>query len=79
MPDIKTVFARNLSRLLDEHNETQAELADKMQVAPSSVSGWCTGAKMPRMNKVGSYFIYTAEQLVPLSIVLYISHSFHFS
>ncbi len=52
MPDIKTVFARNLSRLLDEHNETQAELADKMQVAPSSVSGWCTGAKMPRMNKV---------------------------
>lgn len=52
MPDIKTVFARNLSRLLDEHNETQAELADKMHVAPSSVSGWCTGAKMPRMNKV---------------------------
>lgn len=52
MPDIKTVFARNLSRLLDEHNETQAELADEMHVAPSSVSGWCTGAKMPRMNKV---------------------------
>ena len=52
MPDIKTVFARNLSRLLDEHNETQAELADKMHVAPSSVSGLCTGAKMPRMNKV---------------------------
>ena len=22
MPDIKTVFARNLSRLLDEHNKT---------------------------------------------------------
>lgn len=52
MSDIKKVFGRNLSRLLEEHHETQADLAEKMQVAPSSVSGWCTGTKMPRMNKV---------------------------
>ena len=52
MSDIKKIFARNLSRLLEENRETQADLAEKMKVAPSSVSGWCTGAKMPRMDKV---------------------------
>lgn len=52
MSDIKKTFGRNLTKLLEEYKETQADLAEKMHVAPSSVSGWCTGAKMPRMDKV---------------------------
>ncbi len=52
MADIKKIFGLNLSRLLEENHETQADLAEKMRVAPSSVSGWCTGTKMPRMDKV---------------------------
>lgn len=50
--DIKKTFAKNLSNLLASSGVTQAELADRMNVAASSVSGWCTGAKMPRMDKV---------------------------
>lgn len=67
MSDIKRIFGRNLSRLLEEHHETQAELAEKMHVAPSSVSGWCTGAKMPRMNKVewlASHFNVSRADLI---------------
>lgn len=67
MSDIKRIFARNLSRLLDEYQETQADLAEKMHVAPSSVSGWCTGAKMPRMDKVewlASHFNVSRADLI---------------
>lgn len=67
MSDIKKIFARNLSRLLEENRETQADLAEKMKVAPSSVSGWCTGAKMPRMDKVewlASHFNVSRSDLI---------------
>lgn len=67
MSDIKKIFARNLLRLLEENRETQADLAEKMKVAPSSVSGWCTGAKMPRMDKVewlASHFNVSRSDLI---------------
>ena len=54
MPDYETkkIFAANLTQLLKEREVTQAELAAKMKVAPSTVSSWCTGDKMPRMDKI---------------------------
>lgn len=67
MSDIKKTFGRNLTRLLEEHHETQVGLAEKMHVAPSSVSGWCTGTKMPRMDKVewiASYFNVSRSDLL---------------
>ena len=50
--ETKNIFAKNLSALLAENNETQAALAEILHVAASSVSGWCCGAKMPRMDKI---------------------------
>lgn len=50
--ETKEIFAKNLSSLLAEHNETQAMLAEVLGVAASSVSGWCGGVKMPRMPKI---------------------------
>lgn len=54
MPDYETkkIFAENLTQLLRAHKVTQADLAAKMDVAPSTVSSWCTGDKMPRMDKI---------------------------
>lgn len=54
MPEYETkkVFAQNLAYLLEINQETQAELASAMGVACSSVSGWCAGTKMPRMDKI---------------------------
>ena len=50
--ETKRIFSRNLSYLLCIRGETQAQLAAEMRVAPSSVSAWCNGEKMPRMDKV---------------------------
>ena len=54
MPEYETkkIFAENLSRQLQRNKITQIELAKKMNVAASTVSSWCNGEKMPRMDKV---------------------------
>lgn len=50
--ETKQIFSRKLSKLLSDRGLTQAELAELMGVAPSSVSSWCNGEKMPRMDKI---------------------------
>lgn len=50
--ETKIIFSKNLSRLLDINNITQLEFAKRMNVAASTVSSWCNGEKMPRMDKV---------------------------
>lgn len=50
--ETKRIFSKNLSKLLDIHDITQLEFAKKMNVAASTVSSWCNGDKMPRMDKV---------------------------
>lgn len=50
--ETKKIFSSNLTRLLAEKKETQLELSSLMGVAPSSVSAWCNGDKMPRMDKI---------------------------
>jgi transcriptional regulator with XRE-family HTH domain len=50
--ETKRIFGNNLTRLIDAQNKTQLELAEAIHVAPSSVSYWCNGEKMPRMDKV---------------------------
>ena len=50
--ETKRIFGMNLTRLIDSQNKTQLELADHLHVSPSSVSYWCKGEKMPRMDKI---------------------------
>lgn len=50
--ETKRIFGRNLTRILDEKGITQLQLAGQIGVATSSVSYWCSGEKMPRMDKV---------------------------
>ena len=50
--ETKRIFARNLNNLLEKKDITQIELANQMDVAASTVSSWCNGEKMPRMDKV---------------------------
>lgn len=45
-------FAQRLNILLKENNITQSELAKKLNIAKSSVNGWCKGSAFPRMNKI---------------------------
>lgn len=69
MPEYETkkTFAENLSRLLERNNITQIELAKRMKVAASTVSSWCSGEKMPRMDKVewmASFFQVSVTDLM---------------
>ena len=50
--ETKRIFGNNLSRILDNKGITQLELATEIKVATSSVSYWCNGEKMPRMDKI---------------------------
>ena len=49
---LRGIFSKNLKDVLSRNGITQAELADMMGVSYSSVSAWCTGVKMPRMDKI---------------------------
>ena len=65
--ETKKIFSENLSRLLEEHGKTQLDLSNEMHVAASTVSSWCNGDKMPRMDKVewmASYFGVQTSQLI---------------
>lgn len=50
--ETKRIFGNNLSNILDAKGITQVELANEIKVATSSVSYWCNGEKMPRMDKI---------------------------
>ena len=54
MPNYETmqVFARKLSQLLEERGIPQYVLAQELNVSNSTVCAWCSGSKMPRMNRV---------------------------
>ena len=45
-------FAQKLKFYLKQANMTQADLAEYMNVSTASISNWCTGNKIPRMDKV---------------------------
>ena len=65
--ETKKIFSENLVHLLEESGKTQLDLAKQMQVAPSTVSSWCTADKMPRMDKVermAEYFSVPTSALI---------------
>lgn len=51
---LKEVFSKNLTRLLKEQDKTQADMKRYMGVSSSTASDWCSGKKIPRMDKIQS-------------------------
>ena len=52
--EVKKIFSANLNRLLELHEKTQADLYRYMGVSSATVSEWCNGKKLPRMDKIQS-------------------------
>ena len=55
MPEIvydKQIFAENLRRLMRDSREKQIDIARLLDVSKSTVSAYCSGAQMPRMDKI---------------------------
>lgn len=56
--DINTRIASNLNKYMELRNTTQLELAEYMGVSQTTVSNWCKGIKMPRMDKIDKICTY---------------------
>lgn len=48
----KQIFAKNLLSQMEQHHETQAQIAALLGVSRTTVSEWCKGNKLPRMDKI---------------------------
>lgn len=65
--DYKIIFSKNLRRYLEKNNKTQNDLIKDLGLSSSTVSNWCTGTKMPRMNSVemlANYFGISKSDLI---------------
>ena len=48
----KKIFSNNLSRLLDDRQLTQREVANRIGVSAQTFNTWCRGVAIPRMDKI---------------------------
>ena len=50
--EINRIIADRINYYLSHYGKTQVDLADYMEVSQATVSNWCKGIKMPRMDKI---------------------------
>ena len=50
--DYRKVFVRRLSYYMELRGKNQMDLMNDLNLSSSTVSTWCTGKKLPRMNKI---------------------------
>lgn len=63
----KNIFAKNLQELMDKNHSRQADIARLLDVSRSTVSAYCKGMQIPRMDKIEQlsqhFGVSTAELL----------------
>ncbi len=50
--ELNDFIAKKIKHYLEVQNKTQLDLAEYMEVSQATVSNWCKGVKIPRMNKI---------------------------
>lgn len=50
--NIYSIFAANLTRLLNMRGLSQVDVANALNVSESAVSLWCSGKTAPRLSKI---------------------------
>ena len=63
----KKIFAENLKYYMKLHHKNQADLINDLGFNKSSVSTWCNGTRLPRMDKVdilAKYFDINRSDLI---------------
>lgn len=50
--ELKVIFSKNLNYYISLSGKNQVEIAKKLGISTSTFSSWCTGQKMPRMDKI---------------------------
>lgn len=67
--NFKKIFSENLKYYLDKNNKTQVDLINDLGFDKSTVSTWCNGTRLPRMDKVEAlarYFNVNRSDLIEL-------------
>lgn len=65
--EINSIIAQNISSYLEKTGKTQIDLADYMGVSQATISNWCKGVKLPRLDKIDkicSFFNIKRSQLM---------------
>lgn len=65
--DYKRIFTKKLKHYMDINSKNQMDLMNDLKLSSSTVSSWCTGAKMPRMGKIqmlADYFGINKSDLI---------------
>ena len=50
--EYKKIFSKNLKHYMTSQGKNQMDLMHDLGLSSSTVSNWCTGAKLPRMDKI---------------------------
>ncbi len=64
---LKIIFKNNLNFLIQKKGVTQKDVADALNVTPSTVNEWVKGKKVPRMDKIDklcSFFLVSHLSLI---------------
>lgn len=63
----KKIFSENLKHYMEINNKTQVDLVNDLNFDKSTVSTWCNGTRLPRMDKVeilANYFNIKRSELI---------------
>ena len=61
------IFSKNLRYYMNKYNKKQSDLINDLGLSSSTISNWCTGEKLPRMDKVqilADYFHINKSDLI---------------
>ena len=65
--EYKKIFSKNLKYYMTLNGKNQMDLMNDLHLSSSTVSNWCTGLKLPRMDKVqmlADYFKINKSDLI---------------
>lgn len=65
--EYKKIFSKNLRYYMQKNGKTQTDLMKDLKISSSTLSNWCTGLKLPRMDKVqmlADYFKINKSDLI---------------
>ena len=50
--EIRRIFVKNLNAIMERRGVTQTDLSRALNVSVSTAHDWCTGKKIPRIDKI---------------------------
>lgn len=62
----RETFARNLNRIMEDRSVTQSDIIRDLKVNRATISTWCLGKRMPRMDKVKALAQYLCVDISDL-------------